>query len=125
MEPTVTLTGPGPTGVDAGTTATICVLDQLVTEDAATPLNLTELLPCEEPKFEPVTVTEVPRPPILGDMPVTKGVVPTVTAVLSKVALAEAEVLWFVTTIPINTFCAIVIVWVVAIWVQVTPLGEA
>ena len=44
-----------------------------------------------EPKFEPVTVTDVPVPPKFGETPVTNGVVPTVTDTLSKVAVARVE----------------------------------
>src|SRR4029077_16581626 len=97
---TVTITGPGPGGVALATLATICVLFQLVTEDASVPLKVTVLVPWLVPKFEPVTVTAVPDPPKSGDTPVTNGVVPTVNDTLSKVAVARAEVLPLVTANP-------------------------
>ena len=91
--PTVTLTGPVPEVAAEGTSATICVFVQLVIEVAATPLNWTELPVGDDPKFEPVIVTEVPVPPRPGDTPVTKGVVPIAVLKLSKVPVAVAEVL--------------------------------
>lgn len=83
---TVTVTGPAPPGVPLGTTATICVLLQLVTDVACTPLKLTVLVPCEVPKFDPVIVTLAPIGPKSGETPVTKGLVPTLTDTLSNVA---------------------------------------
>src|ERR1700687_3471837 len=100
MEFTVTVTGPEPGRAVLGTVATICVLLQLVTEAACTPLKLTVLLPCVAPKFDPVIVTTVPIPPKFGDTPVTKGEVPTLTATLSKVAVASAVVLLLLTAKP-------------------------
>jgi len=35
---------------------------------AEMPLNVTTLWPCVSPKLEPVMVTEVPIPPVLGKM---------------------------------------------------------
>jgi hypothetical protein len=100
LELTVTTTGPGPAGVVLATVATICELLQLVIDDAATLSKLTVLLPCEEPKFEPVIVTDVPVAPRLGATPVTKGVVPTLTETLSNVDVASAEVLLLLTAKP-------------------------
>jgi hypothetical protein len=93
IEPTVTVTIPGPDGVVPGTVATICELLQLVMEVATTPPKLTVLLPCVTPKFEPVMVTLVPVGPRSGDTPVTNGEVPTVSETLSNVAVASADVL--------------------------------
>jgi hypothetical protein len=62
--PTVTTTFP--VVAAAGTSATIEVLLQLVTA-ADTPLNITVLAPWAEPKFVPVSVTEVPMAPEVGD----------------------------------------------------------
>jgi len=69
IEFTVTITGPGPAAVALATLATICVVLQLVTEDASVPLKLTVLVPWVVPKFDPVTVTAVPDPPKSGDTP--------------------------------------------------------
>jgi hypothetical protein len=41
---------------------------------ARTPANVTVLLPCEEPKFEPETVTTVPIGPVVGERLVMTGV---------------------------------------------------
>lgn len=49
-----------------GTVATMLVALQLVAV-ARVPLNLTVLLPCVEPKFVPVIVTEAPTAPEVGD----------------------------------------------------------
>jgi hypothetical protein len=88
MEFTVTVTGPGPAGAELGTVATICVLLQLEADEARTPLNITVLVPCVLPKFEPAIVTDVPTPPMMGDTLEMYGVVPTVMATLSKVAVS-------------------------------------
>jgi len=42
---------------------------------AVVPLNVTVLVPCEEPKFVPVIVTDVPRSPELGERFVMAGAV--------------------------------------------------
>jgi hypothetical protein len=91
-----TTTVSGPVEAAIGTVATICVPLQLVTV-AGEPLNWTELLPCVEPKFDPVTVTEAPIPPEVGAILVIVGVgdgVPVVIETLSNVAVAS------VTTLP-------------------------
>jgi hypothetical protein len=49
-----------------GTVATILVALQLVAL-ALVPLNVTVLVPCVEPKFVPVIVTEAPTAPEVGD----------------------------------------------------------
>jgi hypothetical protein len=61
--PTVTTTLP--VLAPAGTGATMLVALQLVGV-AAVPLNFTVLDPCDEPKFVPVIVTEVPAAPEAG-----------------------------------------------------------
>jgi hypothetical protein len=50
-----------------GTGTTILDALQLVGE-AVVPLNVTVLLPCGEPKFDPVIVTDVPIVPPLGEI---------------------------------------------------------
>lgn len=67
-ELTVTTTGPASAGTADGTVATICELLQLVTV-AVAPLKVTVLLPWVAPKFDPATVTDVPTPPIVGEIP--------------------------------------------------------
>jgi hypothetical protein len=58
-----------------GTGNTMLVALQLVDEPDV-PLNVTVLVPCEEPKFVPVIVTDVPTAPEVGDKLVTLGDVP-------------------------------------------------
>jgi hypothetical protein len=72
---TVTVTGP--LVAPAGTDAMILVALQLVGV-AAVPLNETELVPCVDPKFDPVIVIAVPGEPDVGDTPAIVGVVVTV-----------------------------------------------
>jgi hypothetical protein len=62
--PTVTTTGPVVACV--GTIVAILVELQLVGA-AVAPLNVTELVPCVVPKFDPVIVTVVPTKPEVGD----------------------------------------------------------
>src|SRR5947207_8161318 len=61
--PTVTTTFPDV--APDGTGATMLVEFQLVGE-AAVPLNMTALVPCDAPKLVPVIVTEVPAGPEVG-----------------------------------------------------------
>jgi hypothetical protein len=60
-----TVTTTFPVVAPVGTGTTIVVAFQLVGVPAV-PLNLTELVPCVDPKFAPVTVTEVPTTPDVG-----------------------------------------------------------
>jgi hypothetical protein len=62
--PTVTTTFPVVAAL--GTVALILEDPQLIT-DAVVPLNVTVLLPCDDPKFEPLMVTVVPTAPEVGD----------------------------------------------------------
>jgi hypothetical protein len=61
-----------PVVAPVGTGTMMLVLDQLVGV-AAVPLKLTVLVPCVEPKFVPVIVTEVPTTPDVGDRLVRLG----------------------------------------------------
>src|SRR5262249_30632537 len=67
---TVTLTGP--VVAELGTTATICVSDQLTTVGACQ-LNVIVLVPCVAPKPLPLTCTWVPTGPLEGTSPETMG----------------------------------------------------
>jgi hypothetical protein len=73
--PSVTTTGPVEAVVGTGTT--ILVALQLVGV-ASTPLKVTVLEPCDEPKFVPAIVTEVPAAPEVGDRLVMVGILPKV-----------------------------------------------
>ena len=75
--PTLTITFPVAAPLGTGTTMLVAL--QLVGA-AAVPLKVTELVPCEAPKFVPVIVTEVPTGPdvglrlvILGETSTVKG----------------------------------------------------
>jgi hypothetical protein len=72
-----TVTTTGPVVAPVGTGTTIEVAPQLVGV-AATPLNVTVLVPCVAPKFVPLIVTEVPTAPEAGDSPLILGATVTV-----------------------------------------------
>ena len=74
--PTVTTTFP--VVAPAGTVTTMLVALQLVIVVAVVPLNVTVLVPCVEPKFVPVIVTDVPTAPDVGLRLVIVGVASTV-----------------------------------------------
>src|SRR5260370_39444418 len=77
--PTVTTTFPDV--APAGTGTTMLVSFQLI-GFADVPLNVTVLLPCNEPKPVPVIVTGVPMNPLLGFRDVIVGVTMTLTPAL-------------------------------------------
>src|SRR5438876_424584 len=80
LPPTVTTTGPVAAAFGTGTT--ILVLLQLVGV-AVVPLNLTVLVPCVAPKFNPLMVTELPIAPEVGDKLLIVGKTVNVTPVLA------------------------------------------
>jgi hypothetical protein len=64
MPPTVTRTQPDVVPVGTGTTMDVALqLDGV----AAVPLKVTVLVPCVDPKFVPVIVTDVPTGPEFGE----------------------------------------------------------
>jgi hypothetical protein len=67
-----------PVVAPVGTVATIEVALQLPIVVAAVPLNSTVPLPCVEPKFVPVIVTDAPTAPDVGDRLVMLGAATTV-----------------------------------------------
>jgi hypothetical protein len=76
----LTVTTTLPVVAPVGTVATIEVAPQLVNVVAVVPLNFTVLVPCVEPKFVPVMVTDAPTAPTVGDRLVMLGVGSTVNA---------------------------------------------
>ena len=76
----LTVTTTLPVVAPEGTVATIDIALQLVIVVAAVPLNFTVLVPCVEPKFVPVIVTDAPTAPVVGDRLVMLGVGSTVNA---------------------------------------------
>ena len=94
-----TVTTTSPVVAPSGTAATMVVALQALTTPAEVPLKATVLLPCDPPKFVPVTVTDVPTGPKLGltlvmlgpDAPTVKATPllatpPTVTKIFPVVA---------------------------------------
>ena len=79
--PTVTTTGPVVAPV--GTGATIDMPLQVLGL-AAVPLNVTVLVPCVDPKFDPVIVTDVPTGPEVGERLVIAGPVLGATGVIKS-----------------------------------------
>ena len=61
-----------PVVAPVGTGAMMLVALQLVGV-AATPLNVTALVPCDAPKFAPAIVTEAPTGPLFGVRLVIEG----------------------------------------------------
>ena len=74
----LTVTTTLPVVAPVGTVATIEVALQLPIVVAVVPLNFTVLVPCVEPKFVPVIVTDAPTAPEVGDKLVMLGVGSTV-----------------------------------------------
>src|SRR5262249_58682498 len=107
-------------GAPGGTGPAMRVAAQLVGV-AVVPLNSTVLVPCVEPKFAPVIVTDVPTGPVVGDRLVMLGATvtvkltplladpPTVTTTLPVVAplgtgttMLVADQLVGVAVVPLN-----------------------
>jgi hypothetical protein len=111
-----------PVVAPVGTTATIDVALQLVMEVAEVPLNFTPPVPCDEPKFVPVRVTEAPTAPEVGDKLVSVGVASTV-----KESPLLATLLTVTTTLPVvapvGTVALIDVVLQLVIEVAVIPLN--
>ena len=63
--------------------ATIDVALQLPIVVAVVPLNFTVLVPCVEPKFVPVIVTDAPTAPVVGDRLLMLGKTVKVTPLLA------------------------------------------
>jgi hypothetical protein len=76
--PTITTTHPAIPPIPVGTGTTMVVGLQLVGVPA-TPLNVTVLVPCVDPKLVPVIVTDVPIGPEPGETPVIIGAAVEVT----------------------------------------------
>lgn len=74
----LTTTTTGPVVTLLGGMAVIPALLQDVIDAAGTPLNVTVLLPCDEPKLFPEIPTGVPVTPELGSKPEITGVGTTV-----------------------------------------------
>jgi hypothetical protein len=91
----LTVTTTGPVVAPAGTGTLIEVAAQVVGV-AGVPLNVTVLVPCDEPKFVPVIVIEVPTAPEVGVKLVMVGVGRTV-----KVTPLLATPLTVTTTLPV------------------------
>jgi hypothetical protein len=109
-----------------GTGTEILVAVQFV-GDAATPLNVTVLVPWVDPKLVPAIVTGAPGTAVVGETaPISgSGICPlNVLLTLSKVAVSRVDVLPLASTSPTSTFVVMVIVCVDPNWVQFTPSGD-
>jgi hypothetical protein len=117
--PTVTTTFPVVAPIGTGTT--IAVALQLVGV-AAVPLKVTVLVPCVEPKFVPVTVTDVPAGPDVGARLAMLGVGRTVK--LTPLLAAPPAV---TTTLPLvapdGTVATINVALQLTIFVATVPLN--
>jgi hypothetical protein len=107
-----------PVVAPVGTVVTIFVVVQVVAV-AVVPLNLTVLVPCGDPKFVPVIVTEAPTAPVVGDKLVMLGATVKLMPLL-------ATPLAFTTTFPVVAPVGTVVVILVALQaptVAVVPLN--
>jgi hypothetical protein len=111
-----------PVVAPVGTIATIDVALQLVMAVAIVPLNLTDPLPCVEPKFVPVMVTEAPTAPCVGDKLVMLGAATTVNATpVLYTPLARTTTLPVVA--PVGTVATIDVALQLVIAVAIVPLN--
>jgi hypothetical protein len=120
-----TVTSSGPDVAPVGIVIVIPVLPHvlIVTGD---PFNRTALFPCVAPNPVPVITTWLPTDPVVAETLVITGAgaAPALTDTLSIIAVANEDVVRFVTASPTYTFAAIAIVWLVPNGAQFTPSGE-
>lgn len=103
-----------------GTVATMLLALQLAGV-AAVPLNLTVLVPCVAPKFDPAIVTEALTAPEVGDRLVMLGVGSTVK-LLPLLATPDTVTTTFPVVAPVGTF-ATMLVAIQLVMVAVVPLN--
>ena len=91
------------------------------------PFSKTALLPCVDPKFAPLITTWLPIAPVVADtlLIIGAGAAAEFTDTLSIADVAKVELDWLLTTKPMYTFVAIVIVWLVPTCTQLTPSSDA
>jgi hypothetical protein len=122
LETPLTVTTTFPFIAPLGTGATILVALQLFGV-AVVPLNVTVLVPCVEPKFVPVSVTDVPTGPDVGDKFAMLGVSRTV-----KLTPLLATPPTVTTTLPVvaaeGTIATIELTFQLTIVVANVPLKE-
>ena len=111
-----------PVVAPVGTSATMDVALQLVIEVADVPLNFTPPVPCEDPKFVPVIVTEVPTAPELGERLVIVGIESTVNGTLF-VETPLAVTTTFPVLAPVGTTATIDVAFQELIEVAAVPLN--
>ena len=111
-----------PVVAPVGTVATIDVALQLVIVVAVVPLNVTVLVPCVDPKFDPVIVTDAPTAPEVGDRLVMLGAGTTVNDIpLLATPLRVTTTLPVVA--PVGTVATIAVALQLVIVVAVVPLN--
>jgi len=118
----LTVTTTLPVVAPDGTTVTIDVLLQLLIEVAVVPLKVTVLVPCVEPKFVPVIVTEEPTAPEVGDKLVIVGVARTVNAE-PPLATPPTVTTTLPVVAPVGTTATIDVLLQLVIEVAVVPLN--
>src|SRR6202034_2087246 len=117
-----TVTTTLPVVAPVGTVATIDVALQLPMVVAVVPLNATVLVPCVEPKFVPVIVTDAPTAPDVGDTLVMLGAATTVNDdPLLAILLTVTTTLPVVA--PVGTVATIEVALQLPIVVAVVPLN--
>src|SRR2546425_13213526 len=115
----------GPDVAPAGIVALIePALHELTT--SCVPFRSARLLPCEVPKPDPEIETSYPGSPVVGQMLLMTGEADAaeLRETLSKVAVSRVVLAVLLTASPMYTFCAMVMVWLEPISVQVMPSGE-
>src|SRR5579883_75388 len=115
--PTVTTTFP--VVAPLGTLMVILPALQLAAVPAFVPLNVTELVPCEEPKFTPAIVTGVPMFPVAGVRLVIDGALAVAVKLTTAVCVSVRESV--VSCAVYVTFSAVVSV---AVNVTIPPLFD-
>jgi hypothetical protein len=111
-----------PVVAPAGAGATIVVEFHEVIVEAAVPLNVNVPVPCGLPKFVPVTVTEVPAGPVVGDRLVILGAATTVNGELLLATLFTATTT-FPVVAPLGTVATIDVCVQLVIAVAAVPLN--
>lgn len=105
LGPLFTVTTTGPVVVPSGTAAVILPEAQLVGV-TGTPLNVRKLVPCVDPKFDPLMVTSVPAGPVVGDRLLMFGALVSVN-LTPALACPKTVTTTFPVVAPVGTFTPI------------------
>jgi hypothetical protein len=105
LGPLFTVTTTGPVVTPSGTAAVIFPEAQLVGV-TRTPLNVSELAPCADPKFDPLMVTSIPAGPVVGDKLLIFGAL-VIVNLTPALACPKTVTTTFPVVAPAGTFTAI------------------